>query len=73
MPREYPQDHDLLIRIETKMDLFAADMAAMKERLTDVERAIDRQAGFMSGGKAAWAVLGALPPGVLAVLLGIRA
>ena len=72
-PGPYPPDHDLLIRIETKLDVFTADMAAVKGRLTEVERALDRQAGFISGGKALWAIIGALPPGVAALILGLRA
>ena len=34
---------------------------------------MDRQAGFISGGKALWAIIGALPPGVAAIILGLRA
>ncbi len=75
-------DHDMLIRIDTKLDVFkngldsltnqqAADSAKLDSRITDIERTLDRQAGFISGGKALWAILGAVPPGVAALVFGL--
>lgn len=83
-------DHDMLIRIDTKLDVFkqgldsltaqqatdtsklegqqAATAARLDARVTVIERALDRQAGFISGGKALWAILGALPPGIAALI-----
>lgn len=48
------------------------EIADVKARLTAVERIQDRQAGFLSGGKALWALLGALPPGVAALIIGLQ-
>ena len=54
-------DHDLLIRIETKLDMHLSDILSIKDRLTLVERTLDRQAGFLAGGKAIWVLIGAVP------------
>ena len=71
-PEPYPPDHDLLIRIETKLDVFSEILHSVERRLTDVERDMNRQEGFISGGKALWALLGSLPPGIAALFLGMR-
>lgn len=75
-------DHDMLIIINTKLDVFtgtlatvqaqqASDRAAWETRLTALERSADRQAGLLSGGKFLWAIIGALPPSVVAILFGL--
>lgn len=76
-----PNDHDLLVAINTKLDLWIpeikmdigdlkAELGDLRTRLTVVERTQDRQAGFFAGGKALWAFLTALPSGALGLLLG---
>lgn len=76
-------DHDLLVAINTTVGFLmeqqrsnhaenTKELSDLKARVTAVERIQDRQAGFISGGKALWAVLGALPPGVAALILGLQ-
>lgn len=79
----FPQaDHDLLVSINTTVGFLmeqqrsnhaenSREVTDIKARLTAVERIQDRQAGFLSGGKALWAVLGALPPGIAALVFGL--
>ena len=63
-------DHDLLIRIETKLDIFVHDVSTLKDRVTSLERDRDRQSGFFSGGKMVWGVLTAVPTSVIAFIIG---
>lgn len=72
-------DHDLLIVINTKLDVFAAaqaalaaqvakDYAELSARMTILERKADRQDGFLAGGKLVWAIIGALPPSAIVAI-----
>lgn len=74
------EDHDTLIRIETKLDVFretqlanhaenTKEIADIKARTTAIERIQDRQAGFLAGGKALWVIIGAIP-GIAGVVYG---
>jgi len=70
----YTSDHDLLVAINTKLDLWIPEMKGdirdLQERVTVLERSADRQSGFISGGKALWGFITALPAGVAGVLIG---
>lgn len=83
MPNFPQSDHDLLVSINTTVGFLmeqqrsnhaenSREVTDIKARLTAVERIQDRQAGFLSGGKALWAILGALPPGIVAFFLGLN-
>lgn len=80
----FSTDHDLLIRIDTKLDYFKRDMDALKatvrdevqgltERVTALEHTASRQSGFFAGSKAIWALLSQLPAGAVALLWGYQA
>lgn len=63
-------DHDLLVSINTKMDIWIPEVIDLKGRVTALERILDRQAGFLSGGKALAGFITAMPAGAIGVLLG---
>lgn len=64
------EDHDLLIRIETKLDIMMTDYGQLKDRVTALERSSDKQSGFISGGKFLWSLMTSIPVGVVAFILG---
>lgn len=67
-------DHDLLIALNTKMDiiltLHTAQIADLQTRVTVLERREDTQSGAWAGAKWLWGVLAALPVGGLGYLFG---
>ena len=63
-------DHDLLIEIRTKLDMFISNAAGLSARVTELERAADKQSGFWQGGRALWAFLTTIPIGLAAYFLG---
>lgn len=65
MSEPYQADHDLLIRIETKLDIALADVDQLKERVTLLERASDRLSGLVVSMKVVWIVLTLIAGGVV--------
>lgn len=57
MPPDSLADHDLLIRIDTKLDVYMSDVVNLKDRVTVLERSADRLAGFILGSKIVWGAL----------------
>lgn len=51
------------------MESVVGDIATLKERVTALERAEDRRAGFFSGAKWLWSFLTILPAGTLGFFL----
>ena len=45
------------------------EISDIKERITIVERILDKQSGFFSGAKWIWGILGSIPPSILLFLL----
>lgn len=75
-------DHDLLIRIDTKLDIYTTAQTTFRQtvetQLKEVWGAIDglraernQAKGFIAGGKALWMLLAGIPPTVLAVIFGL--
>ena len=73
---EAQNDHDLLIRIDTKLDIFvrqtAADITDIKERVTELEREADQRRGFFRGANWLWSFIGALPPTLILLVYGAK-
>lgn len=72
-------DHDLLITINAKLDVFSsmqqsitAEHSTLAARVTAIERVQDKQAGFLAGGRAVWALLGAIPAGAVLWVLQVK-
>lgn len=70
-------DRDILIRLDTKVEEFSGkfadihgELANVKERLTELERAEDRRSGIFDGVKLLWGLLASLPVGTIAYLIG---
>lgn len=72
-------DHDLLIRIDTKLDMYARQLSEIKvdvdKRFTELWVAVDilksdvqNAKGFIAGSKFIWALLGAIPPSLFMLL-----
>ena len=81
MPDLANADHDLLIRIDTKLDYFKqdldhlrssvrADFNELAKRVSELEADFSHATGFVSGGKFFWALITAIPAGAVAFLLG---
>ena len=64
-------DHDLLIIIAERTRVGGQRLEDLDRRLTKVERYIDRQSGFLAGGRWVWALLAALPPGAVVLIFGL--
>lgn len=58
-------DHDLLIVIAERTRKWDERFQSIEDRVTDVERTLDRQSGFFSGAKFIWGIIGALPPSIV--------
>lgn len=63
-------ERDILIRIDTKMEVMETDVRDLKERVTKLERSQDREDGFWTGAKAIWGLILALPSGAAGTALG---
>ena len=61
-------DHDLLIVIAERTRRWDERFQSIEDRVTEVERTLDRQSGFFSGAKFIWGVIGALPPSLILLL-----
>ena len=59
---ETPSDHDILIEIRTTLTLFVKQMSAdidnLKGRVSILERAQDKETGFLAGAQWLWGILG---------------
>ena len=73
-------DHDLLILLLERSRVLAVkfeeytkmtrdEISDIKDRITIVERILDKQSGFFSGAKWIWGILGSIPPSILLLLL----
>jgi len=81
-------DHDLLIRLDTKLDIYAKQVdsyqQSTEQKFIDLWKAVDdmrkevqttkeeiqKAKGFIAGSKFIWAILGALPPSLIALFIG---
>lgn len=61
-------DHDLLIVIAERTRRWDERFEKLEDRVTDVERILDKQSGIFTGAKLLWTILGALPPSVILAL-----
>ena len=61
-------DHDLLIVIAERTRQWDERFTSIENRVTDIERALDRQSGFLGGAKWIWGLIASLPPTVLVFL-----
>lgn len=66
-------DHDLLVEINTKLNMLLPDFVNIKDRVTALERIADKQSGFFSGAKMVWTLLGAIPPSIILLFFGVNA
>ena len=79
-------DHDLLIRIETKLDLFMAQVNTNQDKTDKAIEALwsavtglkeefskirNQAQGLALGGKVAWALVGVVPAGAIAAILDL--
>lgn len=75
-------DHDLLIVINTKLDAIVAtslaletrqqaDTKRLEDRISVLERAAERAQGALMAGRAIWLVLGAVPPSLIILIVGL--
>lgn len=83
MTEENNTDHDLLIRIDTKLDIYRQQIDKYQSttdvQFTEVWKAIDEvrkdinsAKGFIAGSKFIWAFLGALPSSIVALFIGVK-
>jgi len=76
-------DHDLLIKISTQLEIYMRTQTDYQERTAkkfdELRKDVDNlrtevasAKSFFSGGKALWGVLSALPVGVIALIFGME-
>lgn len=62
-------NRELLIHIYTKLTQDHVEVEGLKQRVTDVERQLDRQEGWFMGSKFAFWLMSVVPPSVAAYIM----